>query len=96
MKRLSLILALVALTAACSRPQPQAFHVIPMPEDVTLGEGVFPVAGAAIQVDENIDPVSVKAIQRFRDAVETASGKPLRDGNNGFHFILNPNLAAEQ
>ena len=96
MKRISLFLAMVTLTVACAKPQPQAFHVIPMPEDVTVGEGVFPVAGAAIQVDENIDPASVRAIWRFRSALETATGKALHSGDNGFNFILNPNLDTEQ
>ena len=96
MKRISFILALVTLAVACAKPQPQAFHVIPMPEDVTVGEGVFPVTGAAIQVDENIDPASVRAIWRFRSAVETATGKALHSGENGFNFILNPNLSEEQ
>ena len=96
MKRISFFLALVTLAVACAKPQPQAFHVIPMPEDVTVGEGVFPVTGAAIQVDENIDPASVRAIWRFRSAVETATGKALHSGENGFNFILNPNLSEEQ
>lgn len=96
MKHISLLLAGLALFMACSRPQPQAFSVIPMPNDVTLSPGSFCVKGAAVQVDLALDPASAAAVQRFVSALETATGAKCPEGEGGFRFVLNPNLAAEQ
>ena len=95
MKRL-LTIAVAALAIACSTPQPQEFHVIPMPESVTINEGSFNVKGAAFNVADNLDELSVKAIQRFQQALETATGKKCRKSDKGFSFSLNPNLGAEE
>ena len=95
MKRL-LTIAVAALAIACSTPQPQEFHVIPMPESVTINEGSFNVKGAAFNVADNLDELSVKAIQRFQQALETATGKKCRKADKGFSFSLNPNLGAEE
>ena len=48
MKRILLLMSAALLSFACSKPQPQEFHVIPMPADVTLTQGSFNVAGAQI------------------------------------------------
>ena len=96
MKRISILLAAAAMTMACANPQPQEFHVIPMPESVTITEGSYNVKGAAFNVADNLDELSVKAIERFKQALETASGKKCRKGNGGFSFTLNPNLGAEE
>ena len=90
-----MILALAA-AVACSKPQPQPFSVIPMPNDVTLGEGVFNVKGAALQVDEAIEGPSRDIVDAFVKQLETVTGKALPAGEGGFRFLLNPNLAAEQ
>ena len=95
MKKLTLILSAM-LVLACAKPQPQAFHVIPMPADVTVSEGAFCVKGAAVRVDENLDELSEKAVGRFIAALETATGTKTKTGDKGFVFQLNPNLAAEQ
>lgn len=90
------ILLAAAIVAACTNPEPQEFHVIPMPESVTLADGSFCVKGAAIQTDDAIDAASLEAIGRFKEALETATGKKLKQGRGGFRFVLNPNLAAEE
>jgi len=90
------ILIAAALVVACSAPKPQEFHVIPMPESVTVADGSFCVKGAAIQLDDAIDAASLEAIGRFREALETATGKKMKQGDGGFRFVLNPNLAAEE
>ena len=84
------------LVLACAKPQPQAFHVIPMPADVTVSEGAFCVKGVAVKVDENLDELSQKAVGRFITALETATGSKTKAGDKGFVFQVNPNLAAEQ
>ena len=96
MKRISILLSLAVLLAACAKPQPQAFHVIPMPADVTLSEGAFPVKGAAVTVDPALDELSQKAVGRFVSALETATGTPAGKSGKAISFRLNPNLAAEQ
>ena len=64
MKHPFLTLVTIALAVACSEnKQPQPFSVIPMPNDVTLAEGSFNVAGAPVTCDENLDEASAKAIQ---------------------------------
>lgn len=96
MKRISFFLAAAALLFACSKPQPQEFQVIPMPESVSVNDGTFCVKGAAVNIGENLDEMSVKAIGRFVEALETATGKKCRKGDGGFSFCLNPNLGAEE
>jgi hexosaminidase len=96
MKRITFLLSLAVLAAACAKPQPQAFHVIPMPADVTLSDGAFCVKGAEVKIDPALDDASQKAVGRFVSALETATGKPVKSGDGGFLFSLNPNLAAEQ
>ncbi|MBR6885946.1 MAG: beta-N-acetylhexosaminidase [Bacteroidales bacterium] len=95
MKKVIILAALLA-AAACAQPQPQPFSVIPMPESVALSDGVFPVRGAALEIDPQLDSLSAKAVGRFAAALETASGKKLRQGSGGFSFSLNPTLGTEE
>ena len=94
MKKLISIFAVAALLAACAKPQ--ELHVIPMPADVSIDDGSFCVKGATVSVDENLDELSQKAVARFVEALESATGAKTKAGENGFRFVYNPNLAAEQ
>ena len=97
MKHASFLAALALLAAlSCSKGTPQPFQVIPMPNQVTIGKGVFPVKGAALTVDEALDAPSRAAVEAFAKAVETATGKALKAGKGGFSFTLNPALEAEE
>ena len=98
MKHTLLTLLTIALAMACSEnKQPQPFSVIPMPNDVTLAEGSFNVAGALVTCDENLDEATAKAVQGFVHTLETVTGKASKAGKNGeIHFGLNPNLGAEE
>ena len=96
MKTHSILLAAAICAAACQAPVPQDFHVIPMPESVTVSEGSFNAAGAAVKIDENIPDDALKAIVRFTSALEKASGKKMHEGEGGFSFVLNRDLGAEE
>jgi len=97
MKKLTILLtAATLLMAACAKPQPQEFHVIPLPASVELSDGSFCVKGAAVQVDPALDELSQKAVGRFIQALETATGAKTKAGDSGIRFVQNPNLAAEQ
>ena len=95
MKKFLCIVAAAAALCAC-KAKPQAFSVIPMPNEVSLQEGVFPVKGAEVSVDLSLDSLSRLAVGRFVQALETATGVKTRSGEGGFRFLLNPNLLEEQ
>ncbi len=96
MKRITCLFAAALAVLACSKTVPQDFHVIPMPAEVEISEGAFPVKGVAVSIDPALDELSRNAVGRFVSALETATGKPCATGEDGIRFLLNPNLAAEQ
>ena len=95
MKRTIELLALAALMVACAKPVPQEFHVIPMPAQVSITEGAFCVKGVQISVDPAMDELSQKAVGRFVEALETATGTKTKSGNKGICFTVNADLAPE-
>ena len=98
MKHSFLCLITIALAVACGgNKQPQPFSVIPMPNDVTLAEGSFNVAGALVTCDENLDEASAKAVKGFIQTLETVTGKPCKSEKKGaIRFSVNPNMGAEE
>ena len=96
MKRITLLFTAALAFVACCQSQPQAFHVIPMPAEVTLTEGSYAVAGKAFFLDPHLDDASSAAIWRFKNALEVASGKVSPLGKDEIQFIANPGLADEQ
>ena len=60
MKRFLLFLSALAVLS-CAKPQPQAFQVIPMPDQVTVNDGTFCVKGAAVHFDDDLDEASAAA-----------------------------------
>lgn len=93
---LSLLTILLALSCG-EKGQPQPFSVIPMPNDVTLAEGSFNVAGALVSYDDNVDSQTAKAIDAFKETLETVTGKPMTGKRGGtIRFGLNPNMGAEE
>ena len=95
MKKLTILFSVLAVMA-CAKPVPQEFHVIPMPAEVNLTEGVFCVKGVAYDMDENVDPASQDAILRFVHALETATGSKCKIAKGGIEFAVNFDLAPEQ
>ena len=95
MKKTIELLALTALMVACAKPVPQEFHVIPMPAQVNITEGAFCVKGVQISVDPAMDELSQKAVGRFVEALETATGTKTKKGRKGICFTVNADLAPE-
>ena len=94
-----LILASSLLAAFCART-PQEFHVVPMPESVTIGEGSFRIDGQQIFIDPLLDEASAGAVESFAERLSLVSGKPSpcsrEDAGQIIRFCLNPNLGNEE
>ena len=95
MKRIFSYFAVAVLAAACAKPVPQEFRVIPMPSEVNIAEGAFCVKGVQIYVDPAMDELSQKAVGRFVTALETATGVKTKSGKKGICFTVNADLAPE-
>ena len=97
MKHILLLSALV-LAVSCAKPIPEPFQVIPMPNDITLSEGCFSLAGAPLILDPALDEATREAINELAVQLKTVTGKalPVKEEGEGLAFRLNPNLAAEQ
>ena len=70
MKRISIFIAALALLASCQQPVPQAFSVIPYPNEVNLTEGTYNVKGTAIAVDPARAVIVAAKGPRLKDAVQ--------------------------
>ncbi len=94
------ILALTLAVACTSQKQPQPFSVIPMPNDVTLSEGSFNLAGQDIYAEASLDQATHKAIADLWNQLYTVTGKKAtlstEDNGQKVRFIANPNLGAEE
>ena len=94
------ILSLALVLSCTSKPQPQPFSVIPMPNDVTLSEGSFALAGQEFYADAALDEASLKAVKGLADQLALVSGKKAtcstEDKGQKVRFLLNPNLGAEE
>ncbi len=94
------ILALTLAVACTSQKQPQPFSVIPMPNDVTLSEGSFNLAGQDIYAEASLDQATHKAIADLWNQLYTVTGKKstlsTEDKGQKVRFIANPNLGAEE
>ncbi len=89
---LAAIAALVTLSCKTEVPVPE---IIPQPEEITVNEGVFKIAGAPVVIGEGIPEAAVKAINDFSAQVELVSGKKTKEGAPAVSYVLNDNLGAE-
>ena len=94
------ILALTLAVACSSQKQPQPFSVIPMPNDITLSEGSFTIAGQDFYADASLDQATRKTIAGFHEQLEKVSGDKsslsAEDKGQKVRFFPNPNLGAEE
>ena len=99
MKKLSVLILAALAIAACHKPEAQPFSVIPMPNSVEMGTGVFKVAGADIFVDETLGSDVLPVVERFVSQMALVSGKSAKvataDNGQKIRVILNSNLADE-
>ena len=100
MKKILLAMT-VAVLASCATEKHESniLNVIPYPNDVQVGEGVFIAKGAAVAVAEGIDKPSVNVIKAFAEKLSAVSGteSAVTAGiaDKGFVFIYNEAVPAE-
>ena len=99
MKKIAFLFALAAILVSCHKPEAQPFTVIPMPNSVEMGQGLFKVAGADIYVDEAIPAEALAVVERFADRMALVSGRENKisrtDAGQPIRVILNSNLGPE-
>lgn len=99
MKKLHVLIIAALAVAACHKPEAQPFTVIPMPNSVEFGSGVFAVAGQNIYVDEALGQDVLPVAERFAARIALVSGKSSEvsgiDKGQKIRVILNSNLDDE-
>ena len=75
MKKLFLLLT-IAIAASCATEvhQSNVLDVVPYPNEVQVGEGVFNAKGAAVTYSESLDEASANVIKAFADQLTAISG----------------------
>lgn len=92
-------IALMTL-AACSKPAPE-INVIPCPQKVEVGQGVFKVAGSPISYDGTaVGKLGAQQIQTFAQELTTATGRQSVVAESlvekGISFAIDKNLSPEE
>lgn len=94
MKKIFLLLT-VALAASCAtrNHESNVLNVIPYPNEVQVGEGVFDAKGAPVTYDEAVDEASLNVIRMFAEKLSAATGTDnaisAGQADKGFVFVLN-------
>ena len=100
MKKLFLLLT-IAIAASCTTQMHQSnvLDVVPYPNDVQVGEGVFNAKGAPVAYDESVDEASANVIKAFAEKLAFVSGAQnavsVGTADNGFVFTYNAEIPAE-
>ena len=99
MKKFAFLFALAAILVSCHKPEAQPFTVIPMPNSVEMGQGVFKVAGADFYVEEALPAEVLAVAERFADRMAVVSGRESKisraDSGQKIRVIRNSNLGPE-
>ena len=100
MKKIFLFLTLaIAVSCTTQVHQSNVLDVVPYPNDVQVGEGVFNAKGAAVAYDESVDEASANVIKAFAEKLAVASGAQnavsVGTADNGFVFTYNAEIPAE-
>ena len=76
MKKLFLLLTIAAAASCTSQlQQGDVLDVVPYPNEVCIGEGLFEAKGASVTYDETLDEASVNVINLFAQKLSEISGK---------------------
>ena len=100
MKKIFLLLS-VALAAACATETKEGniLNVVPYPNEVQMGEGVFDAKGAAVTYDQAIEAPAVNVITAFAEKLSVVSGVQnavsAGTADNGFVFVQNDEVPSE-
>ncbi len=102
MKKILMFLTLAALAAAANsaRATEVEINVVPRPNEITINEGVFSVAGAMVSFDKKAaDPRMESHLKDFAEHLGLVTGKEsvLREkpAKKGFIFEVDPSLSSE-
>ena len=100
MKRILLIATLAALASCAAEVrQRNVLDVVPYPNEVIAGEGVFDAKGAVVTYDSSLDEASVNVIKAFAQKLSAVSGVQSvaeeGDAQEGFVFVYNETVPAE-
>ena len=91
----------LVLLASCAEQtrQSNVLDVVPYPNDVKVGEGVFDAQGAAVTYGSSLDEASVNVIKAFAGKLSAVSGVESvaaeGDAQEGFVFVYNETVPAE-
>lgn len=88
------------MASSCSNIQmPETVNVIPEPQNVTLKDGAFKVAGAAVYCQPGIDGIATARIEKFANDLSNATGKKsaFNSGKSakGISFSVDPSVGKE-
>ena len=100
MKKLFLLLTIAAAASCTSQVQQgDVLDVVPYPNEVCIGEGLFEAKGASVTYDETLDEASVNVINLFAQKLSEISGKqsPVAAGvaETGFVFQADSTMSDE-
>ena len=100
MKRILLIATLAALASCAAEVrQRNVLDVVPYPNEVIAGEGVFDAKGAVVTYDSTLDDASANVIRAFAQKLSAVSGVQSvaeeGDAQEGFVFVYNEAIPAE-
>ena len=93
------LLAVVAIAVAGCTKAPE-INVVPNPESIVKGDGVFKIAGASVCIGEGLDAESVQWANTFAQRLTLVTGKQSRvvasPEGRCVEFVLNAELADEE
>lgn len=100
MKKLFAVISVVlAISCGTDDYVKSTLDVVPYPNEVSQGEGVFVAKGAAVTYDQGIDEASVNVIEAFADKLSSVSGQKSEAvagvAETGFVFTMDSSVPEE-
>lgn len=98
MRKLVIICILALAAAPCFAEVAEKLTIVPYPENVTIEDGRFNVAGSCIRYEGNVDDDTKALAERFAAQLSLTTSKKsvVKKGKGkGINLILDPSLAEE-